>query len=56
MTFPFIKWKNIFLSNKELNDEFRYVFDRRYKESIMGNTLDRPKLFLKRNLIGTTKS
>ena len=28
--FPFAQWKNILMSNRELSDEFRYVFDRKY--------------------------
>ena len=46
--FPFAQWKNILMSNRELSDEFRYVFDRKYASRPLGNTLDRPKLLLKR--------
>jgi hypothetical protein len=28
--FPFAQWKNILMSNRDLSDEFRYVFDRKY--------------------------
>lgn len=52
--FPFAQWKNILMSNRELSDEFRYVFDRKYAERYLGNTLDRPKLLLKRHLVQTT--
>jgi cell fate (sporulation/competence/biofilm development) regulator YlbF (YheA/YmcA/DUF963 family) len=52
--FPFAQWKNILMSNRELSDEFRYVFDRKYAERALGNTLERPKLLLKRNFIQTT--
>ena len=52
--FPFAMWKNIFMSNRELSDEFRYVFDRRYAERFQGNTLERPRLLLKRTLLGST--
>ena len=50
-TFSFAMWKNIFLSNRELGDEFRYVFDRKYAERHIGSSLDRPKLVLKRNFV-----
>jgi len=40
--FRFAQWKNIYLSNRKLGDEFRYVFDRRYLTRYIGNTLDRP--------------
>jgi hypothetical protein len=53
--FPFAQWKNILLSNRELSDEFRYVFDRKYAERYLGNTLDRPKLLVKRHFVQTTQ-
>ncbi len=53
--FPFAQWKNILMSNRELSDEFRYVFDRKYAERYLGNTLDRPKLLLKRNFVQKTQ-
>eukprot|EP00347_Sterkiella_histriomuscorum_P022623 403337784 len=53
--FPFAMWKNIFMNNRELSDEFRYVFDRKYAERFQGNTLERPKLVLKRTLVGATQ-
>lgn len=43
------------MSNRELSDEFRYVFDRKYAERALGNTLDRPKLLLKREFVQTTQ-
>lgn len=52
--FRFAQWKNIYLSNRKLGDEFRYVFDRRYLTRYIGNTLDRPQLVLKRNFIRNT--
>jgi hypothetical protein len=52
--FPFAQWKNILLSNRELGDEYRYVFDRKYAERATGNTLERPKLLLKRNFVQAT--
>ena len=53
--FPFAMWKNILMSNRELSDEFRYVFDRKYAERFLGNTLDRPKLLLKRQFLQNTQ-
>ena len=52
--FPFAMWKNIFMSNRELSDEFRYVFDRKYADRFQGNTLERPRLLLKRTYYGPT--
>lgn len=52
--FRFAQWKNIYLSNRKLGDEFRYVFDRRYLKRYIGNTLDRPQLVLKRQFIRNT--
>jgi len=52
--FRFAQWKNIYLSNRKLGDEFRYVFDRWYLKRYIGNTLDRPQLVLKRNFIRNT--
>jgi hypothetical protein len=46
--FPFKKWDNIYLSNKKLGDEYRYVFNRRNAKRFIGNTLERPQLVLKR--------
>lgn len=53
--FEFAKWKNAYLSNRELGDEFRYVFERRFLERYIGNTLDRPQLVLKRAKIRDTQ-
>lgn len=52
--FGFAQWKNIYLSNRKLGDEFRYVFDRRYLKRYLGNTLDRPQLILKRTFVKNT--
>lgn len=49
--FPFAMWKNIFMSDRELSDEYRYVFDRKYAERQLGNTLERPRLVLKRSFV-----
>jgi hypothetical protein len=43
------------MSNRELSDEFRYVFDRKYAERALGNTLDRPKLLIKRHFVQNTQ-
>ena len=53
--FPFAMWKNIFMSNRELSDEFRYVFDRKYAERYQGNMLERPRLILKRTFVQATQ-
>lgn len=50
----FQKWKNFYMSNRELSSEFRYCFDRIYQQSYTGNMLDKPKLLLKRNFIKNT--
>lgn len=53
--FRFAKWTNAYLSNRKLGDEYRYVFERRFMERFIGNTLDRPQLLLKRNKIRETQ-
>ena len=52
--FPFAIWKNFYLSDRELSDEFRYVFDRKYAKRQIGNNLDRPKLLMKRTFCQST--
>ncbi len=52
--FLFQAWKNIYMSNRELSSEFRYCFDRREQKRFMGNTLERPKLVLKREYVRNT--
>ena len=47
-------WKNFFLSNRQLGDELRYVFDRKNLPRFTGNTLDRPKMLVKRNYLRDT--
>ena len=42
------------MSDRQLSDEFRYVFDRKYAERTMGSTLDRPLLLMKRNFLADT--
>jgi hypothetical protein len=53
--FDFTPWTNTYLSDKELSKEFRYVFDRRLAARYQGNTLERPKLLLKRLHIQQTQ-
>ena len=48
-------WKNAYLSNRELSKELRYVFDRRQAQRYQGNTLERPKLLVKRQFMRTTR-
>ena len=45
---PFSKWKNIYLSNRILNEEIQYVLQRRNYDDLMGNSLEMPSLLLKR--------
>eukprot|EP00830_Metopus_es_P002375 TRINITY_DN1213_c0_g1_i6.p1 TRINITY_DN1213_c0_g1~~TRINITY_DN1213_c0_g1_i6.p1 ORF type:complete len:2229 (-),score=458.73 TRINITY_DN1213_c0_g1_i6:107-6793(-) len=52
----FQKWTNFYLSNRELSSEFRYCFDRRNEHRFTGNTLDKPKLLLKRTLVQATQT
>ena len=44
----FSNWKNIYLSNRELNEEIEYVLQRRNLENQIGNSLPMPSLLLKR--------
>ena len=44
----FTKWKNIYLSNRVLNEEIQYVLQRRNLDNQMGNSLPMPSLLLKR--------
>ena len=50
----FQKWNNSYLSDRELSSELRYCFDRRHQEKFIGNSLEKPKLLLKRALLQTT--
>ena len=45
---PFQEWKNIYLSNRTLNEEIQYVLERKNYEAKMGNSLEMPSLLLKR--------
>lgn len=53
--FPFAMWKNLFSDNKQLNDEIRYVLDRKQLPGQLGNTLDRPTLLMKRTYVRKTE-
>ncbi len=44
----FSQWKNIYLSNRILNEEIQYVMQRKLKENSLGNSLEMPSLLLKR--------
>ena len=48
LTNKFSKWKNIYLSNRILNEEIQYVLQRQEKENQLGNSLPLPSLLLKR--------
>ena len=44
----FSKWKNIYLSNRVINEEIQYVLQRRNLSNHLGNSLPMPSLLLKR--------
>ena len=48
ITDKFSKWKNIYLSNRILNEEIQYVLQRHELENQLGNSLPMPSLLLKR--------
>ena len=50
----FQQWHNFYMDNRELGDELRYVFERRNLDRYTGNTLEKPKLLLKRLFISDT--
>ena len=54
MNFPFALWKNMYLSNRMLSDENRYIMERKYQEKTIGNFLEKPTVLLKRNYIKDT--
>eukprot|EP01022_Parablepharisma_sp_SALTPOND_P022439 TRINITY_DN455_c0_g4_i1.p1 TRINITY_DN455_c0_g4~~TRINITY_DN455_c0_g4_i1.p1 ORF type:complete len:1362 (-),score=197.70 TRINITY_DN455_c0_g4_i1:4439-8524(-) len=54
--FIFQKWRNLYLSNKELSPEFRYCLERRSQKKFMGNTLEKPKLLLRREFVQNTET
>jgi hypothetical protein len=47
-------WNNIYLSNKILSEEIKYVLDRQNCERYNGNTLEKPSLLMKRKFIRNT--
>ena len=49
LTQKFQNWKNIYLSNRILNEEIQYVLQRRNLENQLGNSLQMPSLLLKRS-------
>ena len=52
--FNFTQWKNLYLSNRTLSDENRYIMERKMQEKTIGNFLEKPTLLLKRNYIKDT--
>ena len=48
ITNKFSNWKNIYLSNRILNEEIQYVLQRQEMENQLGNSLPMPSLLLKR--------
>ena len=48
ITNKFSEWKNIYLSNRILNEEIQYVLKRQELENQLGNSLPMPSLLLKR--------
>jgi len=42
------------MSNRQLGDEFAYVLDRKIQTRYIGNSLEKPSLALKRNLVKNT--
>jgi hypothetical protein len=44
----------MYLSNRQMADEIRYVYDRKQLAPQLGNTLDRPTLLNKRQYKGST--
>ena len=52
--FSLSQWKNAYLSNRKLGDEYRYVFERKYLKRFAGNSLIRPQVLLKRMKVRET--
>lgn len=46
---------NVYLSEKSLSDEVKYVLERKRKNTFMGNTLDKPSSLLKRHFVKVTQ-
>mmetsp|Transcript_39409 Transcript_39409/g.37883 ORF Transcript_39409/g.37883 Transcript_39409/m.37883 type:complete len:93 (-) Transcript_39409:3368-3646(-) len=47
-------WQNFYLSNRELSDENRYIYERQGQEKTIGNFLEKPTVLIKRNYIRDT--
>jgi hypothetical protein len=45
---------NVYLSEKNLGDEIKYVLERKRKHTFMGNTLEKPSSLLKRHFVRET--
>lgn len=45
---PLFNSRSVYMSNKTLGDEYRYVLDRKKQTVYVGTTLDKPQLLLKR--------
>jgi hypothetical protein len=52
--FPFKQWENMYLNNRQMGDENRYIFERKLQEARAGLILEKPCLLLKRNFIKDT--
>lgn len=50
----FERWNNLYLPERELGTELRYCFDRRNESRFVGNTLEKPRLVLRRNFLRNT--
>lgn len=49
------KWRNLYLNNRRMGDENRYIFERQnLQEKPIGLILDKPTVLLKRNYIRDT--
>jgi hypothetical protein len=48
-------YQNVFLTNRVLSDEHKYILERQQKKSFIGNTLDKPSLLLHREKVRETK-
>lgn len=53
-TFNLVANSNVFLSEKSLGDEIKYVLERKRKNTFMGNTLEKPSSLLKRHFVRET--
>lgn len=53
-SFYYSNWENFYLSNRLLNEELKYVLERKDLERFPGNSLDKPSLLMKRQFIRDT--